>query len=90
MKKIGIALLLAAAIPALAQNSKPFLGRWDLTVTVGDMKHLPVVVPPDDVLTRFNEYAGPWLDQMLANLKENRILARTRDYLLPKLLSGEV
>jgi hypothetical protein len=39
MKKIGIALLLAAAIPALAQNSKPFLGRWDLTVTVGDMKY---------------------------------------------------
>ncbi|SPE35879.1 conserved exported hypothetical protein [Candidatus Sulfopaludibacter sp. SbA6] len=41
MKKIGIALLLAAAatIPALSQNSKPFLGRWDLTVTVGDMKY---------------------------------------------------
>lgn len=59
-------------------------------VTVGDMKRLPVLVPPDDVLTQFNEYAGPWLDQMLANLKENQILARTRDYLLPKLLSGEV
>jgi type I restriction enzyme, S subunit len=59
-------------------------------VTVGDMKRLPVLVPPDNVLTQFNEYAGPWLDQILANLKENQILARTRDYLLPKLLSGEV
>src|SRR5438094_9414333 len=42
MKKIGVALLLAAVafIPALSQNSKnPFLGRWDLTVTVGDMKY---------------------------------------------------
>jgi hypothetical protein len=42
MKNIGIALLLAAAasIPALPQNSRnPFLGRWDLTVTVGDMKY---------------------------------------------------
>ena len=41
MKKIGIALLLAAAatIPAQPQNSKPFLGRWDLTVTVGDTKY---------------------------------------------------
>lgn len=42
MKKIGISLLLAAAafIPALSQSSKnPFLGRWDLTVTVGDMKY---------------------------------------------------
>src|SRR5438132_13521358 len=42
MKKIGIALLLAAVafIPALSQNSKnPFLGRWDLTVTAGEMKY---------------------------------------------------
>ena len=42
MKKIGIALILAAVafIPALSQNSKnPFLGRWDLTVTAGDMKY---------------------------------------------------
>ncbi len=42
MKNIGIALLLAAvaSTPALPQNSKhPFLGRWDLTVTVGDAKY---------------------------------------------------
>jgi hypothetical protein len=42
MKKIGIALLLAAAafIPALSQNPKnSFIGRWDLTVTSGDMKY---------------------------------------------------
>jgi hypothetical protein len=30
-------LLIAAAglLPALAQNSKPFVGRWDMTVTIG-------------------------------------------------------
>ena len=42
MKNIVIVLLLAvaASTPALPQNSKnPFLGRWDLTVTVGDMKY---------------------------------------------------
>jgi hypothetical protein len=42
MKKIGIVLLLAAApfIVAQSQTSKnPFLGRWDLTVTVGDLKY---------------------------------------------------
>ena len=40
MNKIGSALILAAVafIPALPQNSKnPFVGRWDLAVTVGDM-----------------------------------------------------
>jgi hypothetical protein len=42
MNKIGSALLLTAVafIPALSQNSKnPFLGRWDLTVTDGQMKY---------------------------------------------------
>lgn len=59
-------------------------------VTAGDLKRLRVVLPPDSVLEQFNEQAGAWLDQMLANLKENELLTRTRDYLLPKLLSGEV
>ena len=37
MKRLCILLLIAAAavIPALAQNSKPFLGRWDMTVAIG-------------------------------------------------------
>jgi len=42
LKKIGISLLLAASVflPALSQSSKsPFLGRWDLTVIVGNMKY---------------------------------------------------
>src|ERR1700680_2006306 len=42
MKKIGIGLLLAAMafISAMSQNSRnPFLGRWDLTITAGDMKY---------------------------------------------------
>src|SRR4051794_17404551 len=42
MKKIGVLLLLAASafLPALSQSSKnPFVGRWDLTVTAGDVKY---------------------------------------------------
>src|SRR4051794_9938573 len=37
MKRLCSLLLIAAAalIPALAQNSKPFIGRWDMTVSIG-------------------------------------------------------
>ena len=47
-------------------------------------------MPPDDVLARFDEIVKPWFKQMEVNNRETRVLAETRDYLLPKLLSGEV
>lgn len=41
-------------------------------------------------MKEFHEQTLPWFQQIRANVKENQILARTRDYLLPRLLSGEV
>jgi type I restriction enzyme S subunit len=41
-------------------------------------------------MREFHDQTLPWFQQIRANVKENQILARTRDYLLPKLLSGEV
>lgn len=49
-------------------------------VFVGDPKLLPV----------FDDVCGPLVDQMLANRREARTLACTRDVLLPKLMSGEI
>lgn len=43
-----------------------------------------------DIMREFHEQTLPWFQQIRANVKENQILTRTRDYLLPKLLSGEV
>jgi type I restriction enzyme S subunit len=50
----------------------------------------PVVVAPDDVLTRFAALADPLLDRFAANLVESDTLATLRDTLLPKLISGEL
>lgn len=36
------------------------------------------------------EYLAPFFEKITANAGENRLLAETRDYLLPKLMSGEV
>jgi type I restriction enzyme S subunit len=41
-------------------------------------------------MTGFHERTLSWFKQIRANIKENQTLTRTRDYLLPKLLSGEV
>jgi type I restriction enzyme S subunit len=49
-----------------------------------------IAVPPADVMQRFADFVAPTLEQMdtLENKSEN--LRRTRDLLLPKLISGEI
>ena len=49
---------------------------------------VPSLTP--EILRAFDETAGPLFDRIVANEKENRTLAATRDFLLPKLMSGEI
>jgi len=51
---------------------------------------LNVLLPMKDVLSHFDGVLSPLFETILANQKESRKLAEMRDYLLPKLLSGEV
>lgn len=41
-------------------------------------------------MDRFHEKAKPLFDLITSKTRENRTLAETRDYLLPKLISGEI
>ena len=51
---------------------------------------LPVVVPPKGILGVYNE-ASSWLrDRVVSDTRESVLLARLRDTLLPKLVSGEL
>lgn len=49
-----------------------------------------LVVPSGETATAFESLVKPLLDQVLANRKEMAQLAKTRDELLPRLLSGEI
>ncbi|CCA91251.1 restriction endonuclease subunit S [Novosphingobium sp. PP1Y] len=59
-------------------------------VTKEDLKRLRVVVPPKTIETAFDMLMTPIFQKLQASLLENRTLAETRDYLLPRLMSGEV
>lgn len=52
--------------------------------------NFPVVLPPLDVLTSFDELARPLLDQMEGLRRVNECLAASRDLLLPRLISGRL
>lgn len=51
---------------------------------------IPVIVPSDVILAAFDEVARPLYDRIVANTKEAESLAKMRDLLLPKLMSGEI
>jgi type I restriction enzyme S subunit len=54
------------------------------------LRQLQLVVPPPNLLARFDEIVGEWMQQITANFRQSSTLATLRDSLLPKLLSGEL
>jgi len=54
------------------------------------MALFPVLHPPDPVLSEFNQIAQPILDQKEVLLNQMAMLAKTRDLLLPRLISGKL
>ena len=55
-----------------------------------NFRPLPVVVPTPDVVAAFRQAADLLFDLLTASVKECEQLAAVRDYLLPKLLSGDI
>ena len=55
-----------------------------------DFKNLPIFLPPDDLLEQFHQIVKPMFELIDENNTENQALTRTRDTLLPKLMSGEL
>jgi type I restriction enzyme S subunit len=54
------------------------------------VKGLPILIPPIDVLERFDDLVVPIIKNLFSNCLENNILVSIRDTLLPKLMSGEI
>lgn len=59
-------------------------------VTKADMKRLSICLGSDKIRYAFNDLVFPLYEKILQNKFENQTLAETRDYLLPKLMAGEV
>ena len=55
-----------------------------------NFRPLPVLVADCPVLSAFDDLVRPMFEQIVANDKQSRTLAQTRDLLLPKLMSGEI
>ena len=54
------------------------------------VKSLPIMLPDENALIRFNAIIEPIAYQLYRNIEESRRLACLRDALLPRLISGEL
>lgn len=55
-----------------------------------EIRGFKVLAPPPPVVGQFCAITQPFVEQTWLHIKESETLANTRDYLLPKLLSGEI
>jgi type I restriction enzyme, S subunit len=60
------------------------------TLNRNDVHGVPVAVPPQELLMQFDEKVGPMYLEIRNLTRRNNNLRRTRDLLLPKLISGEI
>lgn len=78
----------------LHQNVPVFIshatGATFKEITKGVFKRLPILVPPADLVGRFEGQARPMHDMILALERSTRALAASRDLLLPRLISGQL
>ena len=59
-------------------------------ITKGNFKQIKLIVPPANLINRFQNLVEPVMQQLLNLQRKNSNLRRTRDLLLPKLISGEL
>ena len=65
-------------------------GSTQPLITQGDINKVPVLIPDCETLIKYEKLAGTLMLKYEANVQENQNLAKTRDTLLPKLMSGEL
>lgn len=59
-------------------------------IIVDTFKVVPILMPPDKLVKKFNELIRPLFQQTATLLQENEILVGTRNRLLPRLISGKL
>jgi type I restriction enzyme S subunit len=59
-------------------------------VNKGKFEAMEIVCPPDDLLARYHRLVEPMFSEILSLFRQIQNLRRTRDVLLPRLLSGQV
>lgn len=87
LPNIFVWLWTQANMETIHQNAN---GSTFQEISKANFRPIEVTVATPELLRAFDDSARPLFDRIVSNERENRTLAATRDFLLPKLMSGEV
>ena len=65
-------------------------GSTQPLITQTDLKNAPILLPDEATLLEFEELVSSLMARHEANILDSECLAKTRDALLPRLMSGEL
>lgn len=83
---LGLALgLREEEIVALGEGST---GQTELSRE--QLGRMEMIVPRKEIIDQFDLFCAPLVERITANRKQAETLVETRDYLLPRLMSGEI
>jgi type I restriction enzyme S subunit len=68
----------------------PRRGAAQPVISLGDSRAITLLIPSNELMSRFREVAQPALGLIDSLERKNANLRTTRDLLLPKLISGEL
>jgi len=70
--------------------SQMTVGAVQAKLPIKNIQDIKIIIPPGDVIDKFQEFINPITYQIQNNLSQNENMKRMRETLLPKLMSGEV
>lgn len=70
--------------------TKRLAGSTQQYLTLETLRQTPILLPDDETLNAFNEYAKTIYERIDINSQNIQSLTQTRDTLLPKLMSGQI
>ncbi|MDB4353974.1 restriction endonuclease subunit S [Akkermansiaceae bacterium] len=59
-------------------------------LTKGTFKKIEIITPPEDLIQEFSGISEPIFEAIQSGLEQNENLTKTRDLLLPRLISGKL
>lgn len=65
-------------------------GSTFLEISKSVFRGIEIVIPPKNILSKFESQVEPIFKQIVTNEQENQTLISLRDVLLPKLMKGEI
>lgn len=82
--------VLFSLVNLVAQLKQASYGTIFDTVTTVTFEKSKIVVPPTQLIQKYNKQIEPVMEKILLNLELSATLVQIRDALLPKLMNGEI